>query len=59
MDTIIKMLDKSLDYIYHEFVEETLYITVSSNMEALPCPKCKSLSNKVHSRYKKNKLPKS
>jgi len=31
MDTIIKILDKSLDYVSHEFIDDTLYINVVSN----------------------------
>ena len=54
MDTIIKMLDKTLDYISHELVDNTLYITVISNLEYVKCPDCGVYSNKVHSRYKKS-----
>lgn len=54
MDTIVKYLDKSLDYVSHELMEETLYITVMSNLERVPCPNCSTASSKVHSRYKKS-----
>ncbi len=54
MDSIIKMLDKTLDYVSHELVEDTLYITVISNLENVKCPDCGVESNKVHSKYKKS-----
>lgn len=54
MDAIIKMLDKSLDYVSHELIDETLYINVVSNKETLRCPECGSETTKVHSRYKKS-----
>lgn len=39
MDSIIKMLDKSLDYVSHELIKDTLYITVVSNLITSKCPK--------------------
>lgn len=54
MESIIKMLDTSLEYISHELIDNTLYITVNSNKEALRCPNCGTLTNKVHSRYPKS-----
>ncbi len=53
MNTIVKYLDKSLDYVSHKLKENTLYITVISNSESVACPDCLTKSNKVHSRYKK------
>ncbi len=46
MDAIIKYLDKSLDYVSHELKEDTLYITVRSNLESVPCPDCLMNSTK-------------
>lgn len=54
MESIIKMLDTSLEYISHELIDNTLYITVNSNKEELRCPNCGTLTNKVHSRYPKS-----
>ncbi len=54
MDAIIKYLDKSLDYVSHELMKDTLYITVKSNLESVPCPECLMESSKVHCRYKKS-----
>lgn len=54
MDEIIKMLDKNLDYVSHELIDDTMYIEVRSNKNSLPCPVCNSMSTKVHSRYKKS-----
>ena len=47
-------LDKSLDYVSHELIKDTLYITVVSNLITNKCPKCSVKSNKVHSRYQKS-----
>lgn len=54
MESIIKMLDTSLEYIYHELIDNTLYITVNSNKEELRSPNCGTLTDKVHSRYPKS-----
>ncbi|SNS88524.1 zinc-finger of transposase IS204/IS1001/IS1096/IS1165 [Anaerovirgula multivorans] len=54
MDTIVKYLDKSLDYVSHELIGDTLYINVMSNLKSVPCPDCLIQSSKVHSRYKKS-----
>lgn len=54
MDSIIKMLDKTLDYVSHELIEDTMYITVVSNLEKIKCPDCGNESNKVHSKYEKS-----
>ncbi len=54
MDTIVKMLDESLDYVTHELMENTLYITVESNLKELQCPDCGIPSSKAHSRYNKS-----
>ena len=54
MESIIKMLDTSLEYISHELIDDTLYITVISNKQDLKCPNCGTVTNKVHSRYSKS-----
>lgn len=54
MQSIVKMLDLSLDYIYHELIDNTLYINVISNKHDLKCPNCGTITNKVHSRYAKS-----
>lgn len=53
MDNIIKMLDKSLDYISHELINDTLYINIISNKRVLKCPICGAETTKVHSKYLK------
>ena len=54
MESIIKMLDTSLEYISHELIDDTLYITVISNKQDLKCPNCGTVTNKVHSRHSKS-----
>lgn len=54
MDEIVKLLDHNLNYVSHELIEDTMYITVESNREKMRCPHCNRFSNKVHSRYKKS-----
>ena len=54
MESIIKMLDTSLEYISHELIDKTLYITVASTKKDLQCPICGTVTNKVHCRYSKN-----
>lgn len=48
MESIIKMLDSSLDYISHELIDNTLYINVISNKHDLKSPNCGTITNKVH-----------
>ena len=54
MESIIKMLDTSLEYISHELIDNTLYINVVSNKKDIKCPNCGIITNKVHSRYPKS-----
>jgi transposase len=54
MDNILKLLDKSLDYVSHELIEDTLYISAISNIKELKCPDCGTKTTKVHSRYPKS-----
>lgn len=53
MDELIKLLDKSLDYISHEIIGDTIYIHVVSNRNGVKCPFCGTPSTKVHSHYKR------
>ncbi len=54
MDSIIEMLDQSLDYQSHELIDNTLYITIKSKKETLKCPDCGYETSKTHSRYLKS-----
>lgn len=51
MDEFIKLLDANLDYISHELIDDTYYITVESNREKVICPYCSFVSSRVHSTY--------
>lgn len=53
MDYLIKLLDKNLDYISHEIIEDTIYINVKSNRNFFVCPHCNTESEKIHSYYLK------
>lgn len=54
MDEFIKLLDKNLDYVSHEIVDNTIYIRVISNRETVFCKYCNTPSNKTHSNYKRS-----
>jgi transposase len=54
MDEFIKLLDKDLEYISHEIIEDIIYIRVKSTRSEVSCPYCNSLSTKVHSLYERN-----
>lgn len=54
MNNLIKLLDKNLEYISHEIIEDTVYISIKSIKEYVCCPYCFTPSNKVHSRYKRS-----
>ena len=51
MDDLIKLLDKNLDYVSHEIVEDTMYIKVASNRKTFTCPHCNTESKRIHSHY--------
>ncbi|NFJ83798.1 transposase family protein [Clostridium botulinum] len=53
MDEFIKLLDKNLDYISHEIIDDTIYIHVVSNRKECKCSYCGGYSNKVHCKYKR------
>lgn len=54
MNNLIKLLDKNLEYIEHEIIDDTIYISVKSIKEYICCPYCCTHSNKVHSKYKRS-----
>lgn len=54
MDQFIKLLDKNLDYISHEIVDNTINIKVASNRENVCCKYCNTPSDKVHSHYNRS-----
>jgi len=53
MDEFIKFLDKNLEYINHEIINDICYITVISNRKEVRCPYCGQMSEKVHSTYER------
>ncbi len=53
MDELIKLLDVNLEYISHEVIENTIYITVTSTTTTWICPHCGCMSSRVHSRYER------
>ena len=53
MDEIIKLLDKNSEYILHEIIQDTIYITVVSTKTEWICPHCGTPSSRVHSRYER------
>ena len=54
MDEFIKLLDRHLDYVKHEIVEDTIIIYVASNRKEVACPYCGWKSSKVHSTYERS-----
>lgn len=54
MDEFIKLLDKSLEYVDHYILEDTIYIKVSSIRKSTLCPYCGTSSEKVHSFYERS-----
>ena len=54
MDKIVKMLCKSLSYVKHEIVGDTIFIFVRSLKKSVNCPYCARSSSKVHSLYKRS-----
>lgn len=53
MDEFIKLLDKNLEYVNHEIINNICYITVISNRKEVRCPYCGQMSEKVHSIYER------
>jgi len=54
MDEFIKLLDKNLEYVSHEIIDDTIFINVISNRQEVVCPFCGIPSSKVHSHYKRS-----
>ncbi len=54
MNELVKLLDNHLEYVKHELIENTMYITVQSSRGKVNCPHCGVESTKVHSRYQKS-----
>lgn len=54
MDEFIKLLDPNLEYINHEIVDDTIYISVISNRDEVQCPFCGHISSRVHSTYERS-----
>ena len=54
MDELMKLLDKNLQYISHEIIDNTIFINVVSNREDVMCPFCGITSSKTHSHYKRS-----
>lgn len=54
MNEFIQLLDKNLQYINHEIIDNIIYIYVISNRESVVCPYCGARSTKVHSYYKRS-----
>lgn len=53
VDEFIKLLDKDLNYLFHEIINDTLYIHVESGRSKVICPYCGQSSSKVHSKYRR------
>ena len=53
MDELIKLLNENLEYISHEIIDDTIYITVTSTTTEWICPHCECVSSRVHSRYER------
>lgn len=54
MNEFIKLLDKNLEYVSHEIIDNTVYIHVVSNRKEVICPHCKCSSSKTHSHYERS-----
>lgn len=54
MNEFIKLLDKNLEFVSYEIINDTMYINIVSNRNEVICPFCGEISKKVHSRYLKS-----
>lgn len=54
MNEIIHLLDPNLNYLYHELIDDVMYIFVESTLEAVTCPFCGTKSSKRHSSYQRS-----
>jgi len=59
MDELLKLLDKSLNYLSHDIIDDIIVIHAESTKESAECPYCGELSQRVHSKYLRtiNDLP--
>lgn len=53
MEELIMLLDKDLEYISHEVIDGTFYISARSIKEEPQCPYCGEVSSSVHSYYER------
>lgn len=53
MDEFIKLLDKDLQYLSHNIIDDTIYIYVTSTRNEVICPFCGHKSSKTHSTYER------
>lgn len=54
MNEIIHLLDPNLNYLYHELIDDAMYIFVESTLETITCPFCGTKSSKRHSSYQRS-----
>lgn len=54
MEELIKLLFKDLEYLCHEVIDDTIYISLESSKKLVICPYCQRPSEKVHSYYKRS-----
>ncbi|WP_082761282.1 transposase family protein [Clostridium sp. ATCC 25772] len=54
MNEFIKLLDKNLEFVRYEIIDDTMYTNAVSNRNEVICPFCGGISKKVHSRYLKS-----
>jgi transposase len=54
MDKIVKLLCKTLSYVKHEIVGDTIFISVRSLKKSAKCPYCGRSSSKIHSLYERS-----
>lgn len=54
MEELIKLLDKDLEYVSHELIEDTFYINVSSKKGTVECPFCGNPTSSAHSYYERS-----
>lgn len=54
MNEFIKLLDKNLEFVSYEIIDDTIYINTVSNRSEAICPFCGEVSTKVHSHYPKS-----
>ena len=53
MYDFIKLLDKNIEYVSHQIIDDNCYISVSSNRIWVRFPYCWQMSTKIHSKYER------